>query len=851
MAEDLSQIDSDPSMLRMLSEEQQVRLTDVLDQYLSQLEQGQAPSRSQLIAEHPELAKALELYLDQLHDLHRLTGGESDSHGDLQGRVLGDYRLDQEIGRGGMGIVFAAQQQTLQRRVAVKLLPLAAILEPKFVERFRNEARAAAHLEHPNIVPVYAVGEEGGIHYYAMRLIDGQSLDQRIAVHNQNQTRPRTNSALLQFADVADALHTAHEYGIVHRDIKPSNLLLDSTGKLWVADFGLARFQDERALTRTGEMIGTMRYMSPEQALGRSELVDYRTDVYSLGATLYELLTGQPAVPGEEGPSLLRTIHSQSPIHLRKSRPDLSRDLQIVLEKAMARHRDDRYQNAQEFAQDLRHAARGEPIQAKLVSPIVIAARWTVAHTRLVSVAIALFAVLGLALSTGTYIANTMIARERDQKDTLFRESHALVREHDAIIDRLALVPGVEEVRRDLIPLSLRYYQNFANQTRNDPLMKVELAQALSRMGSLSEEVGDPLAAVGYLESAERLFHQLSQQPSQHGKFDQQRWENLNHLAMALDRAGRTQEAVELLRESIEPMRTDERLFGTLKRELMVEYGLTENNLGLLLRKQGRGSEAQIAWRRAIEVLASMHEHLPNNQEIARGLAATYHNLGSLLASGIDAAARQESASLLDMALEKQLEIARNARNRLRASIDLVATYLSIGNLRLSENQPRRAAKSFDNAVQINKRLVEIAPQVGRYRRDLAVCLSNSGMAHYQCGDYDMARSTLKESVHQYRVLLADHPEHHGLQASLGIALNNQGMVLQHFGDRPAAEEAYQRAANLLEKTHASGNSKESSDALSKVYVNHVRMLQDAGREQEANEVLQRQLGLTGEKDHR
>ncbi len=843
MADALSSIDADPSLLGELSEDQQVQLTEVLDTYLRQLEQGEAPSRQQLLDDHPHLVPALELYLDKLDDLHLLAGGPNTSGHDLAGKVLGEYQLIEELGRGGMGIVYSAHQQTLNRPVAVKLLPMAAMLEPKYLERFRNEARAAANLEHPNIVPVYTVGEEGGIHYYSMRWIDGSSLDQRILVHRQNATSPRTAAALLQFANVADALHATHEFGIVHRDIKPSNLLLDHAGKLWVADFGLARFQDERALTGTGEMIGTMRYMSPEQALGRSEFVDHRTDIYSLGATLYELFTGQPAVPGEEGPSLLRTIAAQAPVRLRKLRPDLPRDLQTVLDKAMARHRDDRYETAAELAQDLRRVARGEPVTAKLVSPVVLAARWTVTHTRLVSVAIAVLAALGLALSTGTYIVNTMIARERDQKDQLFRESLALVREHDAIIDRLALVPGVEEVRRDLIPLSLSYYQNFARQAQDDPQLTAELAQALSRMGKLNEELGQPITAVDFFQRAETLFAKLVRQPSRGHLFDQHRRENLNHLAMALDRAGLGARGLEMLSANMDEMRTAYQQ-DQLASEMIVEYGLTENNLGLLLRKQHQLDAAQQAFENAIEALAAVQDDSPQDQASARALGAAYHNLGALYANQASVEDRQRAQELLKRALNLQLELARRAHNRLRASIDLVATYLTIGNLHLNEQHPYQAAEAFGNAAKINDQLVAIAPQVDAYRRDLAICLSNLGMAHYQCGETQLAKDSLKGSVHQYRQLLDAHPNHAGLQASLGIALNNQGMVLQHVGEQSAAEEAYQRATELLEQTQREHASQANSDALCKVYVNHVRMLQDAGRNDEANQVLQRQLAL-------
>ncbi|HBE68173.1 MAG TPA: serine/threonine protein kinase, partial [Planctomycetaceae bacterium] len=362
------------SLLSTLSVQQQVRLTEILDEYLQSLEEHEAPPRSELLAQHPELAEVLAVYLDKLEQLHGLTGQAAG--GGLVGQKLGDYELKAEIGRGGMGVVFSAWDTKLDRMVAVKLLPMADLLDEKYVQRFRNEARAAASLEQPHIVPVYAIGHQQGIHYYAMRLIDGPSLDQRIDQHRAQGSHPPTIRVLEQFAQVADALHTAHQHGIVHRDIKPSNLLLDSRQRLWLADFGLARFQSATPLTQTGDMIGTMRYMSPEQASGRSELVDHRTDIYSLGATLFELLALRPVVEGEDGPQLLRCIDNLTLPKLRKYRPDCGSELQTVLEKAMSRGRDDRYATAGELADDLRAIVAGNPISARPISGWTLAQRF-------------------------------------------------------------------------------------------------------------------------------------------------------------------------------------------------------------------------------------------------------------------------------------------------------------------------------------------------------------------------------------------------------------------------------------------------------------------------------------------
>ena len=385
----------EPSALQQLTAEQKDRLTDVLDRYLASLGQGVPPGPESLLREHPDLAGPLAMYLDRLGELHEVAagfGGPCALAADLEPcsgddeRRLGDFQLVREIGRGGMGVVYEARQLSLGRRVALKVLPFAAVLDAKQIVRFKNEAQAAAQLHHPHIVPVFAVGAERDVHYYAMQFIDGQPLDRAIAELRRNSPeaggepslddadRPRNDSSLAEAApelaarstcrsllterpqnrrqcirtavrlgiQAAEALQAAHEYGVVHRDIKPSNLLLDGDGKLWVTDFGLARCSSNPALTKTGDVVGTLRYMSPEQASGQSALVDERTDVYSLGATLYELLTWRAAFPGEDGAALLRQIEQQDPARLRHWRPEIPADLETVVLKPRAKRREDR-----------------------------------------------------------------------------------------------------------------------------------------------------------------------------------------------------------------------------------------------------------------------------------------------------------------------------------------------------------------------------------------------------------------------------------------------------------------------------------------------------------------------------
>lgn len=281
---------------------------------------------------------------------------------------LGDFHLIREVGRSGMGVVYEAEQLSLHRQVALKVLPFAATIDPRQLQRFKNEATAATHLRHENIVPIYAVGCERGVHYYAMQFVDGQSLAALIAglrrppadesgAASAGSTVPVTRFATERDPNgpthfdwvaglgrqAAPALEHAHQAGIVHRDVKPGNLLLDSRGQLWVTDFGLAQVTGDTGLTVTGELLGTLRYASPEQALGRRGVMDHRSDVYSLGATLYELLTLRPPFDGRDRHELLRQISDEDPPTPRSINSAIPVGLETIVLKALRKDPVDLY----------------------------------------------------------------------------------------------------------------------------------------------------------------------------------------------------------------------------------------------------------------------------------------------------------------------------------------------------------------------------------------------------------------------------------------------------------------------------------------------------------------------------
>ncbi len=367
-------------------------LVELMEECLIKLEAGEPVDRDALVAAHPELTSQIDACLASLQFIHQAVQPTEGMP-----TRLADFRIIREIGRGGMGVVYEAEQLSLKRPVALKVLRFGSVADPDAMQRFQREAETVASLHHTNIVPVFAVGVEQSINYYAMQLIQGRCL--RDIVLDKSQWPIPDKTVAKWGLQAAEALAHAHERNVVHRDIKPSNLILGEDGRIWLTDFGLAKRLDDVTLSLCGALVGTPRYMSPEQASAMRRPVDHRTDIYSLGATLYELVTGRPLFESESPHVVISQILSVEPKPPREFAPKISRDLETIILKCLCKDASRRYQTARELADDLRAFEEGRAIRARRATPLEQTRRWVKRNRRqLATAAVAVVATIALLL---------------------------------------------------------------------------------------------------------------------------------------------------------------------------------------------------------------------------------------------------------------------------------------------------------------------------------------------------------------------------------------------------------------------------------------------------------------------
>jgi serine/threonine protein kinase/Flp pilus assembly protein TadD len=838
-------------------------LAELFDELTARVQAGEVIDWDALARLHPghvEELRKLWPAVAALGNLSRSVGDRpsgiappsADGEDGLASGVLGDFRLLREVGRGGMGIVYEAEQVSLGRRVALKVLPFAGALDARQLQRFRNEAQAAAQLHHTNIVPVHFVGCERGVHFYAMQFIEGQTL---AAVIRQLRERtahtpapadrqgeptapygpaPRADGPIAETlsspqaglstersissrsffrmvaqmgVQAAEALEHAHQVGVIHRDIKPANLLVDGRGQVWVTDFGLARLQGEAGLTLTGDLVGTLRYMSPEQALARRVGVDHRTDIYSLGVTLYEVLTLRPAHRGKDRQAVLRRIAFEEPVLPRRLNRAVPAELETIILKAMEKNPAERYATAQDMADDLQRFLEDRPIQARRPSLVQVALKWARRRKSVVAAAAVTGLVALVLLLLGLLWHNARLRDAADRERGLALEANQKRAFARRAVDRmftevavkwLAVEPRSQKLQREFLEEALRFYQELARETGTDPSVRRELANAHRRMGSIYLTLGQPHRAEEALNQALPLAEPLAAEQPEDPECQIALAEILYGLANLKRMTSRPGEAEAACRRS-----------GTIYRDLAARFPSAPdhgkklaqalNMLGVVLRDLGRLREAEEAWREARGVQERLIKDDPDSTEQYTDLGGTLNNLAILLARRREFG---EAGRLLEEASGRQ-QAALRIDPRNRDALEFLARHHScLGGVLLESGRSEEALEPMRQAVAIGERLVALFP-------DLVRCRTSLAQDQYSLGKLYKKAERLREAEEVFRgaratldKLEADMPEAPtdpgsrvpGLRALVHAQL---GEILHVTGRHPEAVIEYKRTLQL------------------------------------------------------
>ena len=785
----------------------------VLEEYLELALRGEAPEIQVWLDRYPELADDLAPALEALEILHGAGDPKS-------GQSLGEYRLLREIARGGMGVVYEAEQESLGRRVALKVLPFAAVLDERQLQRFRVEAQAAAHLHHAHIVPVYAVGRDRGVHYYAMQYVEGRSLAELTEELRTDRPNGSSSDPLATLspggshldrrfarnvarigADAAGALHYAHEQGVVHRDIKPGNLLLDAQSQVWITDFGLARGRGDQSLTMTGDLIGTLRYMSPEQTRGQP--ADARSDVYSLGATLYEVLVLRPAFVGDDPQQVLADIGSREPPSIRSLNSTVPEEVETIIAKAMSKEPTERYVSAGELEADLRRFLENRPIVARPPSALDRIAKWTVRHRRALPFAaagvllvIVIFAVAVAQVADQRDVARDALAGERGQRT---RAERNFQRSMDAV-DRLLVtvdeellrdVPHLERVRRDVLNQALAFQLELLDEAAEDAEVRFEVARTHIRVGRILELLGDAASGDHFAEAI-RLLASLN------GEDEQLRALARAHFLVGQSerRASRWKMAADALQESLSIL---DEIRQPVPQDVQAEAEALASR-GEALALADKPDDALQALDGSIRAWARVRKTDATDPKARLGeLHARQRRAHVRYNHGFDLEAWQSFEQLLP----EYEALAEQHGDRPRYRLALARHLGDLANARRSQEKITAALDAQQAAVGAYEALVIDFPAVPSYRIQLIDAYAMLGRIRQRSSDVDGAFRAFDDARRVADTMLARFPETPSVLAAVAKQYSLQGDYYCSVNKRDEGDECRRRAIAILEKLTA------------------------------------------------
>ncbi len=706
------------------------------------------------------------------------------------GASFGDYQVIETIAKGGMGIVFKARQRKLNRIVAIKMILAGQFADKTDVDRFYSEAEAAAALTHPNIVAIHEIGEVQGQHFFSMDYIEGHSLTEMV---RENPLTPRRAAEFTR--TIAETMQFAHDRGIVHRDLKPSNVLVDRQQRPLITDFGLAKqVSNQSQITVSGAIVGTPSYMPPEQAEGKGDLIGPRSDIYSLGAILYELVTGRPPFKAASPFETIRQVIQDEPLSPRLVNPGVPKDLETICLKCLQKEPGKRYDTSQDLADELGRFLRGEPINARPISRI--ARLWRLCKRNpATSAAIALAVLLLVTTAVVSTTLSITTSRALAQSEQSLREAIAAVNDLFTRVseDTLLNQPGMQPLRKDLLQLAMTYYQRFLEQRKNDPRVQDELGSAYFRVGLITEVLESPDKALPIYETAREMQTSLlAKKPS-----DPSRLEALGNTLNALGTVRVKQKNYEAAREQYrEAVRIRTRLAETdaANSEWQRVLANTVMNLGLVEFNAGNMPAARQQFEQAQKIREAALAADAGNTKLRRDLGKGYFNLGNLNSADGDTSAAIENFKAAATQFE-QLVGGKSAELENRKLLAVCSGLL--GDL-LRVDQPDEARKRYTQASDSLAELVQQNPDVVDFQTERAGILMSLVQLEFDAGNGAGVLQNLEQARRILQPLVDRFPEVPRYQQDLAVTLRELAIQEQAAGNKVAAREHLAQALRLL-----------------------------------------------------
>jgi serine/threonine-protein kinase len=774
-------------------------LDEVLGAYLAALDQGVAPEPAGLLASHPELAGGLANFFAAAEHAARWTAplrtiaeaarGERAEHAPA-GTCLGDYELLGEIGSGGMGVVYKARQRSLNRVVALKMISAGRLSTAAQRQRFRHEAETAARLDHPRIVPVYEVGEWAGlgtgpaVPYFSMKFFEAGSLADCL---DRFAADPRAAARLA--AEVAGAVHHAHQRGVLHRDLKPSNIVLDADGRPHVADFGLAKCtpaegMGDPSLTVSGALVGTPGYMAPEQALGLP--LTTAADVYGLGAILYALLTGRPPFRAGSVLETLEQVRDREPEPPAALNPRLDRDLSAVCLKCLAKRPEQRYGSAAELADDLGRWLAGRPVRARPVPPAARLRRWC-RRNPLVAGLTATAGVAVLVALAALAVGTALIWREVEQKEVALqaerhhrRRAEAKERLARRAVDDyrrvaeewLATRPAMTETVREFLEKALAFYEELSREQGTDPGVRFRTAQAHHFVARIRWQLGRAAEAEqGYRRQAGLLKALVAEFPRDRTyRFD------LFHNRLQLGQ----------LLMGPKPREAEDhyRAAAALIKDLVRDYPGEPNyrdalaavtlDLGRARAARGDYGGSERLIRQALRTAEQLAGECPDRRAAPHFPANVAHGLQALAGIQIATGRPGEAEESLRQALgvwEKLAADQAQAPEESSYRVYAMTCRLNLGDLYVGLGKWPQAAAAFERCLPAAERLAREFSQVPGRRSYVGEIHSRRAYCLLAAGRRGEAEVEFDRCVTQYEKLIAEFPDRHELKWELVMHL--------------------------------------------------------------------------------